>query len=166
MTYSSRHPLPATRIATGEWGLATQPGSLVTYALGSCVGLIAYDRFAHVGGLLHALLPEASIDPERAERQPALFVDTGIPLLIAKLEEAGCFRRNLVLKLAGGANPIADQELFRIGERNVDAARQVLEAARLPLAAEDVGGTTSRTLTLDLETGNTTISCGPRRWEL
>ena len=55
--------------------------ALATYALGSCIGLAIYDPVAKVGGLLHFMLPESSLNPEKASEYPFMFADTGIPQL-------------------------------------------------------------------------------------
>lgn len=129
--------------------------TLVTYALGSCIGLVIYDPVAKVGGMLHAMLPQSSIDPAKAQAQPAVFVDTGVPLLFLESYKLGAKKERLVVKVAGGACTHGDPEkdLFQIGKRNVLMLKKLLWNNNVPLAATDVAGTESRTIFLDLETG-------------
>ncbi|MBL8209088.1 MAG: chemotaxis protein CheD [Bryobacterales bacterium] len=127
--------------------------SLVTYSLGSCVAVAAYDPVARAGGILHCLLPESRLDPERARRNPATFVDTGVRLLLDRLTEAGGDRKRLRIRLAGGAQMIETTDLLNIGRRNLLAARKVLWQLGLLVEMEAVGGTVSRDLGLDLATG-------------
>ena len=139
---------------------ARDPGeTLVTYALGSCIALVLYDPVAKVGGMLHAMLPMSSIDPAKAQVQPAVFVDTGVPLLFLESYKLGAKKERLQVKVAGGACTHGDPEkdLFQIGKRNVLMLKKLLWTNNVPLAASDVAGTESRTVLLDLETGRIRI---------
>jgi chemotaxis protein CheD len=127
--------------------------SLVSYALGSCVGVAVYDPVRRIGGLLHYLLPESSLDPAKAQRNPYMFADTGIPLLLRMVCQASGDARRLVVQAAGGANIIEGEGVFDIGRRNGMALRRILSDAGLRLHGEALGGTSSRTVKLDLATG-------------
>ncbi len=133
--------------------------TLVTYALGSCIALSLYDPVARVAGMLHAMLPQSSIDPAKAEAQPAVFVDTGVPLLFRESYKLGAQKERLVVKVAGGACTHGDPEkdIFQIGKRNVLMLRKLLWTNNVPLQASDVAGTESRTVFLELETGRIRI---------
>ena len=130
------------------------PGQvLATYALGSCIGLVVHDAKAQVGGLLHFMLPDSNTDRERSRRNPFMFADTGIPLLLEQLIARGAVKRRLVVDAAGGAQMMDDQNVFEIGKRNYLATRRILWKAGLLLHAEAVGGSQSRTLRLEIGTG-------------
>jgi len=139
---------------------------LVTYSLGSCVGLSLHDPVAGVGGIIHCMLPLSKIDPVKAEANPCMFTDTGIPALIQALFDLGAERKNLVAKAAGAASLLDDKGLFRIGERNHTVLRKVLWKNSILIAAEDVGGTQARTMYLFMGTGRTVIRSGGRENEL
>jgi len=139
---------------------------LVTYSLGSCIGLSLYDPVALVGGLIHCMLPLSRTDPAKANRTPAMFVDTGVPLLLRTVFELGATRENLVAKVAGGALLLDEKKLFKIGQRNYTVLRKVLWKNNILIAAEDVGGTFARTMYLDMGTGTTTVKSGRRYMEL
>lgn len=127
---------------------------IVTHALGSCVGVVVFDPVARVGGILHAMLPLSSIDAEKAQKKPLMFVDTGIPMLFRKAYELGAEKSNLKVYLAGGASVIALGEGdLGIGERNVMVARKLFWKNKILIDAESVGGTSPRTLFLDLQRG-------------
>lgn len=126
---------------------------LVTFALGSCIGLAAHDPAAGVGGLLHFMLPDSTIDPGRARANPYMFADTGIPLMLSRLAERGAVSRRLVLHAVGGARMLDPQGVFEIGKRNYLAARKILWKAGLMLRGEAVGGEESRTLRLEVGSG-------------
>ena len=76
---------------------------LVTYALGSCIAVAIYDPEARVAGLLHFMLPDSTLSHAKANRNPYIFADTGIPLLFRRAYEYGAERRRLVIRLVGGA---------------------------------------------------------------
>ena len=127
--------------------------TLVTYSLGSCVGITIYDPVARVGGLLHAMLPDSTINAERATDRPHMFVDTGLPALFHAVYALGGSKARLVVKLAGGAEFMDENKVFKIGSRNVEATVAMLARNGVALTANETGGRESRTLKLDLGTG-------------
>lgn len=139
---------------------------LVTYSLGSCIGLTLFDPVTRVGGLLHAMLPLSSIDPERAAENPAMFADTGVSVLLQGLFDLGARRKDLIACAAGAANQMDRQDLFRIGERNYTVMRKLLWKNEILLFGEDVGGDASRTLSLDIATGETLLKVFGKAWVL
>ena len=126
---------------------------LATYALGSCIALAIHDPVAAVGGLLHFMLPESSLNPAKAGENPFLFADTGIPLLFHAAYRLGADKRRLVVCAAGAAQLMDEDGVFHIGRRNHLALRKILRKAGVMIDAEDIGGTTSRTLRLEIATG-------------
>lgn len=130
---------------------------LVTHSLGSCLGVTLYDPVTRVGALLHVMLPDSSIDPARARQNPCLFVDTGFVRLLQMFARVGGVAGHARIKVAGGAQMLDEKGVFRIGERNVQALQRVLAAHSLAVAAWEVGGVLSRTLRLNIATGEVTI---------
>jgi len=126
---------------------------LITYALGSCIAVAIHDPVAGVGGLLHYMLPESSISPAKANDNPYMFADTGIPLLFRRAYEQGAEKRRLVVRVAGGAQVMDREGVFNIGKRNYLALRKILWKAGVLLQGEDVGGTLSRTVRLEIASG-------------
>jgi len=131
--------------------------TLITYSLGSCVGLSVYDPQAGVGGLIHCMLPLSRIDPAKARTTPCMFTDTGIPALLRVVYALGASRKRLVLKVAGAASVLHDNGLFKVGERNYAVLRKVLWKNNILIDAEDVGGSSARTMILEMATGRTLI---------
>jgi chemotaxis protein CheD len=130
------------------------PGQvLATFALGSCIGLSVHDPIAGVGGLLHYMLPDSIIDAGRGRERPYMFADTGITKLIEQVCGRGAVRRRLVAHAAGGASMMDPQGVFDIGKRNYLALRKHLWKAGILLAGEAVGGSTSRTIRLEIGSG-------------
>jgi chemotaxis protein CheD len=130
---------------------------LVTYSLGSCVGVTMYDPRVRAGGLIHCMLPFSTIDPEKAVTRPEMFTDTGLTLLLQKLFDLGAEKRTLIVKVAGAARLLDANGVFRIGERNIAVLEKVLEKNGIPIAGEDVGGTVARTMSLHLSSGKTVL---------
>lgn len=143
------------------------PGQvLATYALGSCIGLAAYDPVAGIGGLLHFMLPDSGIDPARGRGNPYMFGDTGIPLLLARMVELGASKRRLVVHAIGGAQMMDPNNVFDIGKRNCLATRKVLWKAGVLLTGELVGGDLSRTVRLQIGSGRLWVQEGGGLQEL
>lgn len=158
----------AQRIVVGvaEFAVASAPQvTLSTYALGSCVGVAAYDPEAQAGGLLHVILPDSSSSPAKARRQPGMFADTGLPALFAALAGVRADRSRLRLFIAGGASPLAGPDTFKIGERNLAAVIRLLDAGGCHLFSCQVGGTINRTLHLNIGTGQLAIKLPDRTME-
>lgn len=146
----------ATIVGVGDLGFATGGGRLATYALGSCLGVAVYDATAGVAGLLHVMLPSSTVDAGRAAHAPAMFVDTGVPLLFKESYRLGAKKERLVVRVVGGAHQAECEEddRFQIGKRNLLALRKLLWRNNVIVRAEDVGGArTSRTVYLDAATG-------------
>lgn len=141
-------------IGIAEFRVARAPSLLVSYGLGSCLGIALYDPCLQQGGLAHTLLPGAS--PPGYQGRPAKHVDGAIRVMLAELLATGSELRDLTAKLVGGANMFAalNQDLEEsIGSRNIQAGRQILSQFGIPLVAEDVGGCHGRTIEFDLTTG-------------
>ena len=139
---------------------------LITYSLGSCVGLTLYDPHAGLGGMIHCMLPLSKIDSERAKQAPMMFVDTGVPLLLQTLLNNGAEKKRLVAKVAGAAQLLDQKNTFRIGERNKVVLRKLLWKNNILIAAEETGGNIARTMSLYLADGRTTIRSGGKEHEL
>jgi chemotaxis protein CheD len=150
----------AQRVIIGVGDLAVSNAAeaiLSTYALGSCIGVAAYDAALRVGGILHFMLPDSNIAPAKAAAQPAMFADTGLPLFFRQLATFGAPASRLQLFLAGGASVIGGEDPFRIGERNRTAALAFLAGGPYRLAGLELGGSVNRTLHLDLARGILTL---------
>ena len=147
-------------VAIGQWTVAAAPAKVRTL-LGSCVGVVLYDRAAKLGGLAHIVLPSA----RGAIDHPGKYADTAIPALIADFDRRlwGKARARLIAKLVGGANmfqmdsSLRERSGLNIGERNQEAIEQILAELTIPVMARDMGGTAGRRLTLDTASGIVTI---------
>ena len=138
--------------------------TIVTYSLGSCVGLTVHDPNAMVGGQIHCMLPLSKIDKNKAAERPAMFVDTGVSALLERVLDLGAKKSNLVACVAGGAAPLDLQVGMKIGERNFATLRKILWKNGILISAQDVGGTIARTMKLDMKTGKTTLRSQGKEW--
>lgn len=157
-------------VGISDCKVTSDPDSvLVTYALGSCIAVAVHDPVTSVAGLLHYMLPEASLDWDKAAQNPYMFADTGIPKLLREVCERGAKRSRLVVRIVGGAQTTHSHELFQIGKRNHLAARKLLWKEGLLVKSEAVGGVVSRTVRLETSTGRVLVREsaleGPRQEE-
>jgi chemotaxis protein CheD len=131
---------------------------LVTYALGSCIAVMVHDPVRKAAGMIHYMLPLSETSPEKAKSRPAMFADTGIPLLFHAMYGLGCRKEDLVVKVAGGGALYDDKGLFNIGQRNYTILRKMFWKAGVLIASEDVGGAKSRTTRLHVASGRCTVT--------
>ena len=147
-------------VGIAEMKVSRSPSDLlVTYALGSCLGISLHDPVARVGGLLHAMLPSSLNHAEKAAANPCMFVDLGVPLLFRACYEAGAKRERIVVKIAGGASirKIESEDSFQIGKKNLTMLRRLLWKNGILISSEEVAGTDSRTMHLDVDTGDVVL---------
>ena len=148
-------------IGIGELAVSAARGlTITTHAVGSCIAVCIHDPVAAVAGMLHFLLPEAAINPERAERHPAVFADTGIPLLFQTAYDHGLVKQRAIVKLVGGAEMPQTTGGFNTGRRNLLAAKSLLWRNGVFVAAEDVGGTDARTVHMSVADGRLQVFSG------
>lgn len=137
-------------IAEGKTAMAGQV--LVSYALGSCVGVCIYDSKKRVAGMAHIVLPEK---PRNIRQSNAFkFADEGVAALIAHMCAMGCERHRLRAKIAGGARMFdTDFDQWNIGIHNVRAVKAALAREGIPIVGEDTGKNYGRTLLFHADDG-------------
>ena len=133
---------------------------IVTYSLGSCLGITVYDKVIKVGGMAHMMLPDSRMSANKAAKNPYQFVDMGVAELIREALALGMKKSSMEVKLAGCANVLDTKDLFKIGKRNYMIARKLLWKNSILITSESIGGELSRTITLNIETGGLRISIG------
>lgn len=126
---------------------------LITYGLGSCIAIAVYDHVAKVGGLLHFMLPDSNLDLNKAQQKPAMFADTGIPLLFKSCYSLGAEKKRIKVIMVGGASILDDDNFFRIGQKNITAAKKLFWRNNVLVDKEDTGGNYNRTVRLHVSTG-------------
>jgi chemotaxis protein CheD len=147
-------------IGVADMKISAQQGDLlITHALGSCVGITIHDEQACVGGILHYMLPLSAIAEDKAAANPLMFGDTGIPFFFEEAYRKGARKERLRVVMAGGAQVLGDvDDTFAIGKRNIVIARKLFWKNNVLIAAEHVGGTIPRTLSLAIGSGMTHLS--------
>ncbi|MDB4868496.1 MAG: chemotaxis protein CheD [Cohnella sp.] len=143
------------KVGMADLNIASGGALLKTTGLGSCVGVTLYDPQLKLAGMAHIMLPLSEIARE-GQLNVAKYADTAIPELIRRLREKGADIKRLVAKMAGGAQMFAfagGGDSMRIGPRNVESAKLMLDSFSIPLAAEDTGANYGRTVELDSGTG-------------
>ena len=131
--------------------------TLITYSLGSCIGVAIYDPFVKVGGLLHFMLPDSRIDPQKALKNPWMFADTGIPSLFKEAYKLGAEKQRMEVKVAGGSQIMDGCGFFNIGKRNYLALRKIFWTNGVLIKSEDLGGNGNRTLALQVSSGKVLV---------
>ncbi len=128
--------------------------TIITYSLGSCIGLVIYDSIAKVGGMLHYMLPDSTIDKDKARAKPFMFADTGIPRLFKQTYTLGAKKQRMKIYIAGGAEILDQKGLFNIGKRNYMALKKMFFKNNVMIEKQNVGGNVNRTIRLEIATGD------------
>jgi chemotaxis protein CheD len=140
-------------IGIADLAVGKDSDTLVTYALGSCVGIALWDAEKKQGGLVHIMLPSSRENSNPSDNFRK-FADTGIQELIQSLGLVGSPKNKLVAKIAGGAKMFAtNSSLFNIGERNVEAVKRYLQLMKIPIKGSDTGLDYGRTVFFHTDTG-------------
>jgi chemotaxis protein CheD len=136
--------------------------TLITYSLGSCIGVLIWDPMVKVGGLLHYMLPDSRLDKDRAQQKPYMFADTGIPALFKECYSLGAVKSRLIVKVVGGSQILDSTGLFSIGKRNYQMLSVLFDRNHVTIAAEDIGGSVNRTVSLEIGTGRVLLKVSSR----
>lgn len=142
------------KVGMADLNVCCSPNALTTLGLGSCVGIVLYDPVSKVAGLVHIMLPDSTKILNNENK--AKFADTGIDMLINNMTRLGADRRRLIAKIAGGAQMFSfsnNNDMMRIGDRNVEASKLKLTMLNIPILAEDTGANYGRTIEFYPETG-------------
>lgn len=144
-------------VGIADMKMAKNEGMLITYALGSCVGICLYDPAIKLAALIHVMLP---LNMETNRKSPMKYADTGIRETLQKMVEQGASRSRIVAKIAGGAKMFevsGSGSLGNIGQRNIESTHMILRREGIRLLKEDVGGSTARTLLFDAASGEVCV---------
>lgn len=148
-------------VGISDLKIAQPPDTLITYALGSCVGICLLDSAVQVAGLSHIMLPTISVSP--GDRNVFKFADTAIPDLVRRMEQKGAVRSRMKAKIAGGAQMFEIQgtaknnSTWQIGQRNVASVTDTLRKLGIPIIVQDVLKNYGRTVSFNPATGIMTV---------
>lgn len=146
-------------IGIADMKMAKERGMLVTYALGSCIGICLYDAKIKLGAMVHIMLP---INMETGRTHTMKYADTGIRETIRLMEAKGALRSRITAKIAGGAKMFSVSgggALGNIGQRNIESVHLCLKRENIRILNEDVGGSSARTLLFDVSNGMGCVRC-------
>jgi chemotaxis protein CheD len=136
-----------------------------TYALGSCVAVMIYDKDG-IGGMVHIALPDSSIIEDADNKPPGYFADKALPALIEKMKRFGSSLKKIWIKIAGGSDSNYENDNFNIGKRNILAVKKFLWKNGLGIISEETGGKISRTIELHLNDGTIMVSSNGNKWTI
>lgn len=142
------------KVGMADYKIGRNPDSLISYGLGSCVGIALFDSINKIGGLAHIMLPDST--QARSAENPAKFANTALPLMLEEMIKFGAMKSRITAKIAGGAQMFTfanATDVMRVGERNAEAVRTLLRNMDIRIIADDTGGNYGRTVELRLDTG-------------
>jgi chemotaxis protein CheD len=162
--WSASHDAARNRRVVGiaDMAVSSDPNDVIlTYALGSCLGVCVFDPVARVGGMLHLMLPQGALSPEKAAANPLMFADTGIPKLFLGSYALGAKKERMIVSVAGGASfNVSDDAELAIGQRNIAMLRKVLWKNGVLLKRHELGGSQPRNMCLEMRTGEVSLGFG------
>jgi chemotaxis protein CheD len=143
----------------GELYIAAAPTILTTSSIGSCVAICVYSQVDRIGALAHIMLPHRPESTEPVTTFDYKFADVAFDVIIKELEKNNIMRSRLTIKMIGGANMFPDVQgrSHKIGEKNIEASKALVQQYGVRLVGEETGGNSGRALTFDLSNGIVTI---------
>ncbi|MFH2137898.1 MAG: chemotaxis protein CheD [Candidatus Omnitrophota bacterium] len=149
---------PEIHIGIADMKVAKAPAVLTSLGIGSCVGIILFDKHSKIGGMAHIMLPDQDIVRNKTNR--AKFANTAIPDMVEDMVKKGADRKFIKAKIMGGAHMFKfsrETAISNIGKRNVEEVKKVLGEMKIKIIAEDTGKDYGRSLFFDLDTGEVKI---------
>lgn len=147
------------KVGMADMNTCEPPEKITTLGLGSCVGIVLYDEKTKLCGMIHIMLPDSSKIKNNTNR--AKFADTGIEDMIKVMQKKGTELKDIIAKIAGGAQMFSygsgNSDIMRVGEKNVEAVKSILEKNKIKIVAEDTGLNYGRTIIFDPSTGKLII---------
>lgn len=144
-------------VGIGDMKFARENGKIITYALGSCIGITFYDPVLRLGALLHIMLPERN---NSSDLKVFKYADSGIQETLRKLSAFGLVKRRTVIKIAGGAKMFdikGSSDFGNIGQRNADMVKKIIAREQMVVQSSDTGGSYARTMLLDIANGDVVV---------
>ena len=150
-------------VGIADMKVSKKPGDvLITYSLGSCIGLVLWDPQAKVAGMLHYMLPDPGPDKNKALEKPFMFASSGVPALFKAAYALGADKNRLVVKVVGGSQVMDAAGIFNIGIRNYEILKKMFAKNSIGITKEDIGGNVNRTVSLEIGTGLTMLKVSGR----
>ena len=148
-----------TAVNCSEMKISSNPvETLVAFSVGSGIGMTIHDSISGVGGILNFILPDSTkANGTSPANVPFMFADTGISAFLKALFEQGAKVENLKVVIAGGAHVMDQTGVFNIGQKNLEALKSNLGDHNVKIHHEAIGGSKSRTISLEIGSGTSII---------
>ena len=148
----------------GVGGVIVAQGEIAlrAIALGSCIGVAAYDADKRIGGMAHVMLPGSA--PDKAVEKTR-YAANAIEEMIRQMIERGSKPGNIEVCLVGGGN-VLEREDDTICESIIESVREILENKGIGVKASAIGGAQRRSVSIDLESGQVWYTEGDREKRL
>lgn len=137
--------------------VSDKDAKITTFGVGTCLAVVIYDPSIPIGGMMHIILPDSSLNPQKALKKPAIFADTAVPKVISEIRNLGGDIDKSHVLLTGGAQMMTDAHAFKISEQTIAITKKLLEASGIKHFTEDLGGKENRTLHFEIATGEVEI---------
>lgn len=148
-----------TAVNFSEMKISSNPvDTLVAFSIGSGIGMTIHDPINGIGGVLNFILPDSTkANGSKSATSPYMFADTGIAAFLEALFQQGAKADNLKIVIAGGAHIMGQTGVFNIGQKNLQALKTSLGNYDVKIHHEAIGGTKSRTISLEIGSGASII---------
>ena len=154
-------------VGIGQMVASSDPDDILTAPnLGSCLGVAIYDKKTRKGAVIHCMLPLSKSNPDKAQNEPYLYVDTGLVMMLEQMLKSGSSKSDLVIAAAGCSNINDANNVFEIGKKNHTVFRKVMWKNNLLIKAEHIGQDLSRTFSLHLATGEVWVKTGGESFKI
>ncbi|KUO76533.1 MAG: archease [Clostridia bacterium BRH_c25] len=150
-------------VGIGEFAVSDKKDDVIkTFALSTCVAVAVYSPLRNVAGMVHVALPSPASARDDDQMRPCYYASTGVPYLINKMcSEFGCLKGELMVELFGGAMSVRNNDIFKIGTKNINTVKEILNVLNIKYRAIEIGGICSRTLAMDVATGKINVIMQP-----
>ena len=135
----------------GEVKIFDKPVVMKCHGLSSCVGLFVKDRMTGITGGAHIFLP-GNRNNTMGEGIPA---NACVEYMLEAMKKKGASLETLRAKIAGGSNTLL--HYFNVGNQNTNEVIAALIRNKVYIAAMDVGGTVSRSVEFNTNSGQLTV---------
>jgi len=149
-------------VSVGQVLVRGGEGVLRSVALGSCIGVAAYDRGQRIGALGHIMLPGRA--PTRAVDKYR-YADDAIAGMVDDMIAAGCCRGRIEACLVGAGN-VLEKPNDTICRTNVESVTAILRMRGIPVRASLLGGVQRKSISLDIQTGRVFAAEGDEKESL
>lgn len=148
-----------------------EKSNIVWTLLGSCISIIFYNQEKKISAVSHAQLPyeKSNLSCKSSCPKPCgkdesdefKYVTCSFKYMLEEFHKRGIKSKDIEVSLFGGSSMFKHKrDVFKIGQLNVDKAKELIQQHHLKIVREDTGGHASRALTHYCDTGITELKMG------